>query len=346
MEKVKQEHFTIDEAGTWFIILAVVFLTLGAYVQTRELISGLLITEFGIVALPTFIYAILKGKNIKAVYRFKKIPSSAIIKLLGIAALMIPVVAVANLITLFFIELLGTSIPSSVPTASTSFEYILLFAVIAGSAGLCEELFFRGVILNAYEHALGRKWGAIFSGLLFGIFHFNPQNLFGPILLGILFAYLVQVTGSIWAGVIAHTANNGIAVTAGYLINIASPTTSVETDMAFSSPATIVGVAIFYLVLAGLCFMGLKTLLKQIDRQFQPKPMPYDFSSRNLSAESTDVMSDEVSDVEMLAETKCVSVYEEYRTKQKIKLTPRLLSPIYVSLILYALIIYVAYFKS
>ncbi len=346
MEKVKQEHFTIDEAGTWFIILAVVFLTLGAYVQTRELISGLLITEFGIVALPTFIYAILKGKNVKAVYRFKKIPSSAILKILGIAALMIPVVAVANLITLFFIELLGTSIPSSVPTASTSFEYILLFAVIAGSAGLCEELFFRGVILNAYEHALGRKWGAIFSGLLFGIFHFNPQNLFGPILLGILFAYLVQVTGSIWAGVIAHTANNGIAVTAGYLINIASPATSMETDMAFSSPATIVGVAIFYLVLAVLCFMGLRTLLKQLDRQFQPKPKLYEFSSRDLPAEIADVMSNEVSDVEMLAETKFVSVYEEYRTKQIIKLTPRLLSPIYVSLILYALIIYVAYFKS
>lgn len=346
MEKVKQEHFTIDEAGTWFIILAVVFLTLGAYVQTRELISGLLITEFGIVALPTFIYAILKGKNVKAVYRFKKIPSSAILKILGIAALMIPVVAVANLITLFFIELLGTSIPSSVPTASTSFEYILLFAVIAGSAGLCEELFFRGVILNAYEHALGRKWGAIFSGLLFGIFHFNPQNLFGPILLGILFAYLVQVTGSIWAGVIAHTANNGIAVTAGYLINIASPTSSMETDMAFSSPATIVGVAIFYLVLAVLCFMGLRTLLKQLDRQFQPKPKLYEFSSRDLPAEIADVMSNEVSDVEMLAETKFVSVYEEYRTKQIIKLTPRLLSPIYVSLILYALIIYVAYFKS
>lgn len=343
MEKVKQEHFTIDEAGTWFIILAVVFLTLGAYVQTRELISGLLITEFGIVALPTFIYAILKGKNIKRVYRFKKIPSSAIIKIIGIAALMIPVVAVANLVTLFIIELLGTSIPSSVPTASSGFEYILLFAVIAGSAGLCEELFFRGVILNAYEHELGRKWGAVFSGLLFGIFHFNPQNLFGPILLGILFAYLVQVTGSIWAGVIAHTANNGIAVTAGYLINIASPATPVESDMALNSPATIVGVAIFYMILAGLCFIGLKNLLKQIDKQFQPKPKLYDFTTGDETDKGS---TDEVSDEALPSQVVNISVYEEYQSKQKIKLTARLLSPIYVSLILYVLIIYVAYFKS
>ena len=162
----------------------------------------------------------------------------------------------------------------SVPTASSGLEYMLLFAVIAGSAGICEEIFFRGVILNAYESELGRKWGAIFSGVLFGLFHFNPQNLFGPILLGILFAYLVQVTGSIWAGIIAHTANNGIAVTAGYLINLSAPTTVAESDMAFSSPATILGVAIFYLILAVLCFMGLKALLKNLDRQFQYRFKP------------------------------------------------------------------------
>ena len=322
---MRNDQFTTEEAGTWFIILAVVFLTLGAYVQSRELISGLLITEFGIIALPSFIYAVVKRKDLKKIYRFNKIPVSAIFKIVGIAALMLPVIAVANLITLFFIELLGTSLPSSVPTASSGLEYMLLFAVIAGSAGICEEIFFRGVILNAYESELGRKWGAIFSGVLFGLFHFNPQNLFGPILLGILFAYLVQVTGSIWAGIIAHTANNGIAVTAGYLINLSAPTTVAESDMAFSSPATILGVAIFYLILAVLCFMGLKALLKNLDRQFQYRFKPEPDASFDVIPEPS-------------------SIYEEYKTHTKIKLNIKLLSPIYVSTVLYGLIIYLAYF--
>ena len=268
---MEKKHFSIREANTLFILLAFMFLTVGAYLQSRELISGLLITEFGLLALPVILYAVFSKKPLRTVFRFNKIPFSAVVKIMVMAALMVPVVAASNLITLFIIDLFGTPINMPIPTATTTGEFLLLFAVIAGSAGICEEIFFRGAILNGYENEVGKKWGAIFSGLLFGIFHFNPQNLLGPILLGIFFAYLVQLTNSIFAAIIAHVTNNGIGVTLGYVAN--RFTGGTQTDVAtegliFESPGVILGVLVFYLVLAFFAYKGFKGLMTRLRAQF------------------------------------------------------------------------------
>ena len=263
-----RNQLTISEANTFFIILAVLFLTIGGYVQSRELISGLLITEFGIMALPILIYTAIRKKSVKEIFKFRKLQLKTIPKIIVLAALMLPAVAVANLVTIFIIELLGESIVSPVPTASSPSEFLLLFAVIAGSAGICEELFFRGAILNAFESDLGKKWGAIFSGLLFGIFHFNPQNLFGPILLGIMFAYLVQLTGSIFAGVIAHITNNGLAVTLGYVNNLFSTVDTSSSGVTLNSPSALIAVMGFYLMVAFVCLIGIRAVLRSLRKQY------------------------------------------------------------------------------
>ncbi|MCA0384735.1 MAG: CPBP family intramembrane metalloprotease [Firmicutes bacterium] len=304
-----RKHFTVAEANTFFILLAVLFLTVGGYVQSRELISGFLITEYGIMLLPVLLYTIIKKKEVVSIFRLKRLPLNAIMKIMGLAALLLPIIAVANLLTIFIIELFGTSIVSPIPTATSFTEFILLFFVIAVSAGICEEFFFRGPILSAYESEVGRKWGAIFSGLLFGIFHFNPQNLLGPIILGVVFSYLVQVTGSIFAGVVAHITNNGIAVTMGYLTsNVGQSELSAlqENQLIFDSPGVILGVMGFYLIVGLVCFSGIKRLLKSINRQFVDEPI-WDQSPLNLE-------------------------YKHYL-------------PIGLSVVIYFLIIYLAYFS-
>lgn len=276
LEMSENKNFSIKEANAFFVILAILFLTVGSYVQSRELITGLLITEFGLLAFPVLLYAIIRKKDFKNVFRIKKLPLSAMIKIVLMAALMLPAVAVANLVTILIIEFFGTPIPTPIPIASSPGEYVLLFAVIAGSAGLCEEIFFRGAILNGFESEVGKKWGAVFSGLLFGIFHFNPQNLLGPILLGIFFSYLVQLTGSIFAAVVAHVTNNGIAVTMGYIMNTAGdlPNVDMANDaLLFNSPGVILGVMVFYGVLGTLFLFALRQVLRSLRSQFGGEPV-------------------------------------------------------------------------
>ncbi len=327
--KQKSNVFSIKEANTFFILLAFLFLTVGSYVQSREIISGLLITEFGLLALPILLYARLTKKDLKKVFRLKRLPFEAVLKIIVLAALLLPIIAVANLITIFFIELFGKPVVAMIPTASNTAEYLLLFAVIAGSAGICEEIFFRGAILNGYESEVGLKWAAVFSGLLFGIFHFNPQNFFGPIILGIVFSYLVQLTGSIVAGIVAHMANNGIAVTMGFMLNVFdSGTGNLATgEVAFESMGVMLGVMAFYCVLAIVFFVGIKSIFRSLNGMFP----------RTMVVSSYDAVLEETIDVTVADEGPLWK-------PGGLKMSGTHFFPIGLAAILYGLIIYLAYF--
>ncbi len=327
--KQKNSVFSIKEANTFFILLAFLFLTVGSYVQGKSLISGLLITEFGLLALPVVLYAIVTKKDLKKVFRLKGLPFEAVLKIIVLAALLIPIVAVANLVTIFLIEWFGKPVISMIPTASNTTEFLILFAVIAGSAGICEEIFFRGVILNGYESEVGLKWGAIFSGLLFGIFHFNPQNFFGPIILGIVFAYLVQLTGSILAGIIAHIANNGIAVTMGYLLNVfgGDTGTPVNEGVAFESLGVMLGVMAFYCLLSLLFFVGIQRIFRRLNVMFP----------RTIVVSSYDEALERMVDVTVADEGPLWK-------PGSLKMSGSHFFPIGLSAVLYGFIIYLAYF--
>ena len=49
---------------------------------------------------------------------------------------------------------------------------------------------------------------ALMSGLLFGCFHLNINQALYAFVMGIVFAYMVEATGSLWSSVIAHFAVN------------------------------------------------------------------------------------------------------------------------------------------
>ncbi|MDP2958310.1 MAG: type II CAAX endopeptidase family protein [Longimicrobiales bacterium] len=89
----------------------------------------------------------------------------------------------------------------------------LLFAV-AVTPAICEEVVFRGVLLSATRRL--ETWRVLaLNGVVFGAFHFSFQTSirFLPTAwLGIVIAWAVLRTGSIWAGVLMHLLNNGTIV--------------------------------------------------------------------------------------------------------------------------------------
>lgn len=72
-----------------------------------------------------------------------------------------------------------------------------------------EELFFRGFLYSGYKKARGACFSIIMTGILFGFFHTNIQQIVYAVFFGFLLAVLREVTGSMWAGVIFHFVNNG-----------------------------------------------------------------------------------------------------------------------------------------
>ncbi|MBC7172768.1 MAG: CPBP family intramembrane metalloprotease, partial [Polyangiaceae bacterium] len=83
-----------------------------------------------------------------------------------------------------------------------------LFALLPG---LAEETYFRGLV----QHILGRGVLAIVgSGVIFAVFHLDPVQAIGVLPVGIYLAWLLARTGSVWVPIVAHVANNSVALIA------------------------------------------------------------------------------------------------------------------------------------
>ena len=207
--------------NTLYFSTALLLITFGAAFQAKDVLKGLLFTEYILVLLPPLIYIKLKGDSLKGVLRLNRLRLKHGVLVILITVLSYPVALFFNLVGMTLMSTFGEIIQPPIPTAENLQEYLILMLVIAVSAGICEEVFFRGLILRGYE-GLGPAKAIVISSVLFGIFHFNLQNLLGPIVLGLIFGFLVYRTDSIFAGILGHITNNGVAVTLGYIANIAN----------------------------------------------------------------------------------------------------------------------------
>lgn len=101
-------------------------------------------------------------------------------------------------------------------TSMRAFWLMALVAVVFAPLG--EEFLFRGYIYPVMRRFGHPVFAIFFSGLLFSFFHFNMYALLPLFLFGMVLAYLYEVTGSIWAPMVAHGLFNGVSVVMSYAI--------------------------------------------------------------------------------------------------------------------------------
>jgi len=87
-----------------------------------------------------------------------------------------------------------------------------LWLLIAFTPALCEETFFRGLMLSGL-----RRWGpwaAIgLTALLFGLLHGSIYRLLPTFILGLMLGYAVWRSGSLYCSILIHALNNGLIAT-------------------------------------------------------------------------------------------------------------------------------------
>jgi membrane protease YdiL (CAAX protease family) len=111
-----------------------------------------------------------------------------------------------------------------VTQAETIFEVLdeidsLAIFVLASTvlAPIFEEIFFRGFLFKGFRQKYGWKIALILSALIFSLFHGQVATLIPTFLLGSLFAYMHQRTGSILPSIIMHFLVNSVG-TCGLLV--------------------------------------------------------------------------------------------------------------------------------
>ena len=87
-------------------------------------------------------------------------------------------------------------------------SFLIAVCVIAP---ITEELLFRGALWWLLEKFLSPNVVLVITSILFALAHVDTLHIIAVFPLGLLFGYLRKRTGTIWAPMLAHAANNILA---------------------------------------------------------------------------------------------------------------------------------------
>jgi len=200
------------DSGLMYSLAAILFVFAGGRLARLGLPADLyiILSEILLIALPPFLMARAKNFHIASTFRLKKPRAVEVLLTVLLGPLVIIAGACAGMIALIIIRNTFGSI--SLDTGITTvMEKGVLWSLflIAVVPAVCEEILFRGLIQRGLEK-MGAGWSIALSGLLFGLFHFDFQRFAAQTLIGVVAAYVVYRTGSIFNGMILHFMNNGL----------------------------------------------------------------------------------------------------------------------------------------
>ncbi len=102
----------------------------------------------------------------------------------------------------------------------------ILMLVVA--APICEELLFRGIILDGLLKNYSPRKAIVWSAVLFGVVHLNPWQFLPALALGVFMGWVFYRTGSLLATMIIHFVANSTGVMLGWLL-VPDPSTMMTT---------------------------------------------------------------------------------------------------------------------
>jgi hypothetical protein len=137
-----------------------------------------------------------------------------------------PAIVMLNLLSMMFVQ----NAMSSVMSAMTSLGPVSMLFVMAVMPAFDEEFLCRGILYHAYR-PVSKVRGAILSALIFGLLHLNFNQMPYAFYIGIVFALMVEATGSIYTSMVMHFLLNGFNVGMTYLAAVSGSMTTSESQI-------------------------------------------------------------------------------------------------------------------
>lgn len=202
--------------GTALLLFTLCLLLLyyaGAYLQSKSMLAGLAITQWGLFLLPTVAVLWFLRVDLKCALSLRA-PSAgsllgSVIAASGWVVLSLQV-SVWQQHVLPFPEELAKEMSRMLGLAETPVPVLLL--ILAVSPAICEEALFRGAILSGLRRHLPSWLLLLTVGFLFGLAHLSIHRLLVTGLSGVVLAFIVLRAGSLFPGIAAHFVVNASSI--------------------------------------------------------------------------------------------------------------------------------------
>jgi uncharacterized protein len=113
----------------------------------------------------------------------------------------------------WLLDLLGSPPePEVAERAIALLDPVVVVLAVVVLAPIAEELFFRGIVFNAWLREGGRRWAYVGSAALFAAVHLSFVSVLPIFLLGLALAWVYERTRNLLAPIVMHATVNGISV--------------------------------------------------------------------------------------------------------------------------------------
>ena len=208
-----------------FVVLLIGMLAIGAPAQQHGIVAGLWVTEAVAIALPAVFALCVAGARFGPLLGFRRLSLKHALIAMGVAASNQPVV---SFLTWAARELLPADTVADFDAKQRMLDTVFaahawpMTITVVIAAPLGEELFFRGFALPALRRSWGIVAAVLVSSALFSLLHLDKVGFLGLMEIGVVLAALRWWSGSLWAAVLGHAVNNGIAGGA-FMLGIEDP---------------------------------------------------------------------------------------------------------------------------
>ena len=197
--------FLSSVAGSQLLIYFVV----GLGVQDDMLLQ-FLIEVF--LALPGISYLVTQKMSVKEGLGVRTVGWKVWLLMIPLAFCLDKIAEFINVVSQLFAT---NSIGSHVADLVIRYPFPVAFFVVAVMPALCEELIYRGILFRGYRKS-GVLIAVLLTAFLFGMMHMNLNQFSYAFVLGFLFAFVTEITGSILPAVLLHIYVNGKSVVVLY----------------------------------------------------------------------------------------------------------------------------------
>ncbi len=254
--KNKKNVLNLQFIIVYFVIMIIALYYIGGSWQLKDIMNGLIKTQLLIILLPVILILRISKTDLKTTLRLNYTnPLNFLLVLVAAVPLLLLAGILGKLINNIFpvSEAYLEALQNLVSVQQNGLWFTIF--VVGVLPGICEEVMFRGFILNALRKK-GVWYGIILTAILFGAFHLDPFRLLPAALLGIWLGYLAMKTNSLFVPILAHFAQNTITI---LITNYADKISFIELiikDDKITYWVVVPAVLIIYLVIKGLSMLN------------------------------------------------------------------------------------------
>ncbi|MBQ6051842.1 MAG: CPBP family intramembrane metalloprotease [Clostridia bacterium] len=197
-----------------FLITAVICTFIVAVLKTisffnfenRELVYTLLSVSLFIIG-SVVLKLVAPKMSRRKFFKFQFIKNTEFKLVIHMTFLVISGGFLLNLLMITVLESFGVNVPSNAFSQFDSQNIWISVFTVAVIPAIFEELFFRGAVLSSLSSG-SAMMAILTSSLFFSLVHGSLYYFFSNLFAGVVFSLMIYLTGSIFASMTAHFANN------------------------------------------------------------------------------------------------------------------------------------------